>query len=180
MSTNLPEYVLKDLQEPFQKILSTENFGEPVNEIADVFGEGQFDLQSLDEILQRYKIKDLGYIKPQIMDMILAYVRLIVSDNVISSKEAANVKFLKRFFKIKEGDFYASKYDDVEHILDKQFELMYQNNVIDNKEAVQKVELQEMFDLSYDQFLKLSQKAIKSAIERGADPIDLDTFIKFG
>jgi hypothetical protein len=35
-----------------------------------------------------------------------------------------------------------------------------------------------MFDLSYDQFLELSQKAVQAAIERGADPLDLDTFIK--
>jgi hypothetical protein len=67
---------------------------------------------------------------------------------------------------------------DIERILNKQFEHMYHNNIIDTEEALQKVELQELFDLSYDQFLQLSQNAVKAAIDRGANPIDLDTFIK--
>lgn len=49
---------------------------------------------------------------------------------------------------------------------------MYQNDKIDNMEALQKIQLQELFDLSYDQFLKLSDKAVKSAINRGADPVE--------
>src|SRR5215204_2162315 len=178
MNTNLPMFVLDDLKEPFRQVLSTENFGEPVNELAELIGQGQFNLQNLDDVLQRHKVKDIVQINAQILDLVLSYIWLIVSDNVITFKEAENVKFLKRFFRIKEGDFYLSKYADIELILDRQFELMYQNNVIDNDEALQKVELQEMFDLSYDQFLKLSKKAVDSAIDRGADPMDLDTFIK--
>ena len=88
------------------------------------------------------------------------------------------LNFLKRFFKILEVDFYSKKYHQIEEILNKQFEYMYQNNVIDTNEALQKVELQQLFDLSYDQFLELSRKAVKGAIERGANVIDLDTFIK--
>ena len=81
-------------------------------------------------------------------------------------------------FKIHEGDFYNIKYSEIEDILDRQLESMYQDNNINNEEALQKVELQELFNLSYDQFLELSAKAVKAAIDRGADPLDLDTFIK--
>ncbi|RYE54866.1 MAG: hypothetical protein EOP48_11380 [Sphingobacteriales bacterium] len=178
MSTNLPNQVLEDLKEPFQKILSTNNFGDPANEVAELIAEGQFNLQNLDGVLKRYQLKDLVQIKLQVLDMLISYIWLIVSDNVITAREANNLRFLKRFFKIREGDFYSSKYATIETILERQFELMYQDDVIDKDEAIQKVELQEMFDLSYDQFLKLSQKAITSAIDRGADPLELDTFIK--
>jgi hypothetical protein len=54
---------------------------------------------------------------------------------------------------------------------------MYQDNVIDNNEALHKVDLQQLFDLGYDQFLELSNKAVKDALSRGAKLKDLDTFI---
>ena len=69
-------------------------------------------------------------------------------------------------------------YADVELLLEKQFEHMYQDNRIDTMEALQKVDLQELFDLSYDQFLEVCNKAAKAALARGADPTDLDTFMR--
>jgi hypothetical protein len=176
MSTNLPDFIVEQLKEPFQKVLSTENFGEPVNDIAELIGLGQLTAQNFDKVLHDHK--DVKKINDKILDMVLAYINLILIDNFITPKEAESIKYLKRFFKIKEGDFYSVKYNDIERILNKQFEHMYHNNIIDTEEALQKVELQELFDLSYDQFLQLSQNAVKAAIDRGANPIDLDTFIK--
>jgi hypothetical protein len=110
--------------------------------------------------------------------MIISYINVILNDNHITSKEADNVRYLKRCFKIHEGDFYSKKYPDIERILNRQFEYLYQDNKIDRMEALQKVHLQDLFDLSYDQFSKLSDKAVKSAISKGADPMDLDIYIK--
>ncbi|RYE33850.1 MAG: hypothetical protein EOP48_30630 [Sphingobacteriales bacterium] len=178
MGSNLPASVLQDLKEAFNKILSLENFGAPVNELAGLIAEGEFSIDNISDVMKRYGIRDIAQLKPQTLDMILAYVRAVVSDNVITAREAENVKFLKRFFKIQEGDFYSLRRIDVEQVLDKQLQLMFQNRVVDNEEALQKVDLQAMFDLSYDQFLKLSENAVKVAIDSGADPMNLDTFIK--
>lgn len=46
------------------------------------------------------------------------------------------------------------------------------------KEALMKVDLQELFGLSYDQFLKFEQNAVKQALENGAEIKNLDTFYK--
>ena len=177
MSSNLPSHIMEELKGPFERIFSTENFGEVVNDIAEQIYLGQLTTESLDSRLNEQGIK-MEKIKDKILDMILSYIHLIMEDNYITPKEATNIKFLKRFFRIREGDFYSIKYYEVERILDKQFEHMYQNNSIDNEEALQKVELQELFDLSYDQFLQLCQKAVQGAIDRGANLSDLDTFIK--
>ena len=132
----------------------------------------------LDRILHENNFSNVEKIKGEILDLILCYIHVILDDNFITSKEADNVKYLKLMFKIHEGDFYNIKYSEIEDILDRQLESMYQDNNINNEEALQKVELQELFNLSYDQFLELSAKAVKAAIDRGADPLDLDTFIK--
>ena len=52
------------------------------------------------------------------------------------------------------------------------------DNVVDKTEALMKVDLQEMFGLSYDQFLKIENEVSKESISKGAKPFDLDTFIK--
>jgi hypothetical protein len=118
MSANLPASVLERIKEPFQKILSTENFGEPVNDIAELIGKGELTVETMQTVLNRYKLKDISQLKPEVLFMLLSYTWLVISDNVITASEAENFRFLKRFFKIKEGDFYSMKRKDIERILE--------------------------------------------------------------
>jgi hypothetical protein len=178
MNTHLPDYIAEQLKQPFGQILSTENFGEVVNDIAELIFHGQLTREKVENLLNEYGIKNYDKIKNGILNLILSYITWVLQDNYITTKEADSVKFLKQFFKIKEGDFYQTRFHEVERILDKQLEHMYQDDTIIIEEALQKVELQQLFDLSYDQFLELSNKAVKNALSRGADPSDLDTFVK--
>ena len=41
-----------------------------------------------------------------------------------------------------------------------------------------KVDLQELFGLSYDQFLLFEQEAVEYALKQGADITNLDTFYR--
>lgn len=176
MNTELPSNDLQ-LKEAFGKILSTENFSDVINEIAELIYKDELNKQTIEDLYKKYGIKQVENIKGEILDLLLYYTNLILDDNFITTKEAENIKFLKRFFKIKEGDFYHYKYHEIEMILNRQFGHMYQDNVIDNNEALHKVDLQELFDLGYDQFLELINKAVKDALSRGAKLKDLDTFI---
>lgn len=108
----------------------------------------------------------------------LVYINLIHNDNVITENEAGSLKILKRIFKIKKGDFYNYRYDEVKEILNRQFEPMYFDNQIDIEEALLKVGLQELFHLSYDQFIKLANEEVNAALYRGANLSDLDTVFK--
>ena len=51
-------------------------------------------------------------------------------------------------------------------------------NKIDGNESSFKVDLQELFDLSYDQFLEFIDKEVNEALQRGASLNDLDTVYK--
>lgn len=59
-----------------------------------------------------------------------------------------------------------------------QLNLICQDNQVDMKESLMNVDLQELFGLSYDQFLKFEQNAVKQALENGAEIKNLDTFYK--
>lgn len=178
MNSNLPASALEDLKEAFCQIIEFEDFGVPVNEFAGLLARGDFSVQRVADVMERSWISDIAQLKPHTLDLILAYIRAVVEDNLITPKEAGNVNFLKRFFKIKEGDFFTFRRREVEDVVDKQLHWMFQNAVVDEDEALQKVDLQAMFDVSYDQFLQLSENAVRMAIDAGADPADLDTFIR--
>lgn len=49
------------------------------------------------------------------------------------------------------------------------------DNEVDLRESIHKVNLQEIFDLSYDQFEKFKETEVIRALERGADISKLDT-----
>jgi HNH endonuclease len=177
MSTFLPKDDL-ELQASFGTILTIESFSSYVNEIVELIYTNELDRPNLELVLKQYQIKYVEDIKEEILDMLLVYINLVLNDGVITENEAGNIKLLKRFFKIKEGDFYNLRYDEVDEVLNRQLERLYLDDKIDEAESLYKVGLQELFDLSYDQFLEFSNKQDKAALQRGATLPALDTVFK--
>ena len=177
MNTFFPSDNL-EFQKTFETILSIENFSDYINELTELIHTNELDKLQLDRILNEHRIKQIEDIKEELLDLLLVYINLILNDNVITENESGNLKILKRIFKIREGDFYSHRYDEVQEVLHRQFERMYSDNKIDTEEALLKVGLQELFDLSYDQFADLANEEVKAALYRGANLNDMDTVFK--
>jgi hypothetical protein len=64
---------------------------------------------------------------------------------------------LKRLFRIAEGDFTQFAREEVAELLATQLERALADRQVDDREAVQKVRLQESFGLGYDEFLELTR-----------------------
>jgi hypothetical protein len=177
MNTFLPDDDI-EIHRAFDKIHSIENFSLYIKKMSNLISTNDLDRKKLENILKEHSIRVIEEIKEEIIDLLLFYINIILNDNIITEKEAINVNQLKRFFKIEEGDFYNYGYNDVQNILNKQFERIYENNEIDTEEALHKVMLQELFDLSYDQFLGLVDREVKAALQRGAHVFKLDTVVE--
>ncbi|MGS2761396.1 hypothetical protein [Sinomicrobium sp. M5D2P9] len=119
-------------------------------------------------------ITNNNYAKNQSLDYLISYADFILEDNFISGEELNDFEILKRIFRIKEGDFIRLKGFQVKEILKKQFIRMYSDDYIDKKEAIEKVNLQIMFDLSFDEFETLKEDEIISSLRGGANPKDLN------
>jgi len=135
----------------------------------------EVDRTTFKELIKKY---NLAYkeIKEELMDIILSYARIILQDGVISNEEIFNLKYLKRLFKIPEGDFYNLRYDEIREIVEDQLNKIYVDGTIDKNEAVHKVMLQELFDLNYDQMLELVNPVAQAALRKGAILEELDTY----
>ena len=169
------------LSDAFSKIISIEYFSGCVTEICNLIHSGNHDRIMIDKILAKNGIKKYKDLKEELIDVIILYINIIVlEDDLISENELKNIKILKNLFKIDEGDFYKFRYDEIKEIIRRQLYKMYIDKIVDSSEALQKVGLQELFDLSYDQFLEIVNIEDQYALERGANIEDLDTFYSGG
>lgn len=132
------------------------------------------DRKKLSEILEEYHIKDIRDIKPDLLDLLMRYIRLALKDHHVTEEERKNVERLKKLFKIREGDLFNEKRDEIREILQQHFSRLYADKKIDMSEALYKVALQDIFDLGYDQMESFASDEVIKALGAGASPRDLD------
>src|SRR5690554_2510926 len=113
MPTALPKNDL-ELHESFGIILSIRNFSDYIIDIAELIYNSELDREKIQEVLDEHKIKHIEDIKEELIDLLTIYINLILNDHIISSNEKINVELLKKYFKIKEGDFYTYRYQEIE------------------------------------------------------------------
>lgn len=65
---------------------------------------------------------------------------------------------------------------EVENVIVYQLSQIYRDNFVTPEEALLKVDIQELFDLSFDQMNEYSKKQAITSIQLGADVKDLDVF----
>lgn len=174
MNTSLPNNDV-ELHKAFGTILTIDSFSDYILHIARLIYKDELNQQNILEILKIHKIDRIEEIKEELLDLLIVYINLVLEDHIITEKEKHNVALLKRYFKIKEGDFYKFRYDEVEDAIQQQFERMYEDKTISQTEALHSVELQEIFDLSYDQLEELRENEIIKALLKGAEITELDT-----
>ncbi|MCL2738012.1 MAG: hypothetical protein FWE30_01030 [Bacteroidales bacterium] len=148
-----------ELSEAFTIILEKGTFK---NYIADIIKlicnneldrEGVINRENLNNILKKYHI-DLKYIRLDLLDLILLYINFIINTHIITEKESLNIKILKNYFKIKEGDFYKYRFNEVKSICKSQFVRLSRNNM-DYSDELFWVGIKDMFNLDYMQLEKM-------------------------
>ncbi|MFA7470836.1 MAG: hypothetical protein WCY63_09675, partial [Weeksellaceae bacterium] len=174
MKSLLPKEDL-ELHKAFEIILSIETFSDYILDISELIYKNELDNEQINKVLKYHNIKKIEDIKDELLDLLIVYINLILNDHIITENEKNNVRLLKMYFRIKEGDFINKRSNEVEDILQRQFERLYSDNLINTSESLLLVDLQGVFDLSYDQFDKLKEIEVRKALERGADISELDT-----
>jgi hypothetical protein len=165
----------KELQNAFGIIISIESLTDCVTEIAELIYKNELNTIKLNEILAQHKIKNIEDIKGELLDLVIGYINIVLKDHIITEKEIKNVKLLKLIFKIKPGDFYDKRYYEIEEIIITQLKRLYFDNIITTDEEIYNVNLQDIFDLSYDQLYEFKYNEVKEALQQGANITDLDT-----
>lgn len=169
---------LDAFKESIVALQSQKVYSEPIKGLLNVLVEKGASSLERNDYLNSKGIRRISDIKEYTLDVILDYSLLLLEDDVLTEEEMNNIRLLKLFLGVEEGDFYRNgKQNEVKHILSEQLTKLYADNVIDAKEVLMKGDLQALFGLSYNEFDAIVHDIAKDAVARGADVRNLDTFI---
>ena len=163
-----------ELKWAFSLIISKKDLDENILPLAELFYEKGIAVTKKDTLSA---VKDLGFknlkdYKENSISLIIHFIYNALNDNKLTQAEKKNIRFLKMTLEVKEGDFGKNKKvkTEVANIIKTQLRLIYiDDDKIDKEEALHKVDLQEIFGLSYDEFSVFDKFEAQLAIQREQD-----------
>lgn len=150
------------IQETAQELIARKEYPEVIKAALQLIVEGRMNSLALDKVLAEKGIRRITDIKEKTLDVLLDYADIILEDDVLTPDELTNLKMLKLFFRIEEGDFQKNnKFARVEAIIIRQLEKLYADNILDEQEALHQSDLQGVFGLGYDEYASIVKKVAK-------------------
>ena len=147
------------IQETARELIAHRNYPEVINDALQLIIDDKMNSIALDKTLEAKGIRRITDIKEKTLDVLLDYADIILEDDVLTSEELRNLKLLKLFFRIEEGDFQKNnKFARVENIIVRQLEKIYADNVLDEQEALHQSDLQGVFGLGYNEYMNIVNK----------------------
>lgn len=150
------------IQETAQELITRKEYPDVIKTALQLIMDGQMSSLALDKVLAEKGIRRITDIKEKTLDVLLDYADIILEDDVLTPDELRNLKMLKLFFRIEEGDFQKNnKFARVESIIVRQLEKLYADNIIDEQEALHQSDLQGVFGLGFDEYTNIVNKVAK-------------------
>lgn len=165
------------MKQAVSALIEKGNYSPTINGVLSLVLEDKMSSRALKEYLSR---NALGFkdIKQEALKVIIDYANVCLEDDILTDDEMRIFGLLKIFLQVEDGDFYKFGLEtEVKNTLSLQLKKMYSDNIISKEEALMKTDLQALFGLSYDQFLKIVNDVAIDALDRGANIKDLDTFM---
>lgn len=150
------------IQETAQELIARKEYPEVIKGALQLIIDGQMNSVALDKVLSEKGIRCITDIKEKTLDVLLDYADIILEDDILTPDELRNLKMLKLFFQIEEGDFQKNnKSARVESIIVSQLKKLYADNILNEQEALHQSELQGVFGLGYDEYENIVKKVAK-------------------
>ncbi len=165
----------ENLSTSFLSIKSKLSLTEYLQQVCSSIIDKTITKKAVEEILKTNGI-NYSLAKVDFLHLIFEYIKITLEDDILTATEKENIKFLKILFQIHPGDFYFHNKKEIEATISSQLSRIYQDNYINDEEALLKVDLQEIFDLSFDEMNDYSKVEASISIQKGTDPKHLDVF----
>lgn len=144
---------MNQLQSAVEQLLNKKEYHPAIVELLHLILEGKMFGVERDKVLSAHNIRRISDVKEYTLPIIIDYAKICLEDGILGDNEMHNVKMLKLFFGIEEGDFYKNNLKtQVDEIIVLQLRNIYADGVVDKYEALHLGELQNLFGLSFDQF----------------------------
>lgn len=147
------------IQQTARELITRKEYPDVIKAALQLIVDGQMNSLALDKVLAEKGIRRITDIKEKTLDVLLDYADIILEDDSLSQEELTNLKMLKLFFRIEEGDFQKNnKFQRVEVIITRQLDKLYADNVLEYEEELHQSDLQGVFGLGHDEYMKIVNK----------------------
>jgi hypothetical protein len=146
-----------DYKDIFKAIITTESLPLYIHNLAETIYDRGWDKQAVHNRLLQDGITRLSDIKEDLLDLLLAYLHIILDDHCIRESEYRDFGLLKILFQISQNDFYDKRYYQVRSVITEQLEYLSEDDVLQPEKSQLNVNLQDMFSLSYDQLRSIKE-----------------------
>ena len=155
---------MTNLASSFYRYVRSRQASEFQRRVAELAAEKTLDRDTLVAASREAGMHDISEATDDLLDLLLYYIRLSLSDHELSGGEMTNIRATARLFQVEEGDLLARRGDEVAELVGAEMRHILLDNEVDTEEAARKVRLQEALGLSYDQFVELSRPLIDGAV----------------
>jgi DnaJ-domain-containing protein 1 len=161
------------LGEVFSHYIITQQPTAVREKVAEFLKEGDFSKPALSQILRGLG-GNLSSFKADLVELLFFFIEFCLRDHHLSAEEKLSIRHLKILFAIKERELYSLKKEEISNLLSLEMKRLLRDQLIDDDEAVYQVDLQEVFGLSYDQFLFVTRPPVQEIVDRWIHKIAAD------
>jgi hypothetical protein len=144
------------LNDVFANYINSHHPTGPLADIVEILADVGPSRVAVDEVFKGLGKRAAARLSNALLDLLLFYVDFCLGDHELTTDEKLNIKHIKILFHIKEGQLYDLRRDAIKELLRVEMHRIMEDNQIDCIEDLHEVELQAVFDLSYDQYLELT------------------------
>lgn len=148
-----------------------------LTEVVRLLAEDSIQNPKLRTLIPLQEEKEYSGMRSDLIDLMLFYIKSCLNDHYLTPDECTDVLYLKMIFRIKEEDLYFYKLEEIERLLSDQISKILSDQYVNHSEALQQVELQRCFGLSYDQFLQITKPHVEKIIDNLRAQIDVDGIV---
>lgn len=149
----------------FLEFITTENPSGEIADVAEVLATEEITRTNFRDIRSKVLLSSSTSFRDEIVGLILYYARICVRDHELTNEEKENLQLLKTLFQVEEGEFYSYKALELSDVLSQQVLRIIQDRRLEYTEDLYQSDLQRTFGLSYDQYIELTQEAVKGFLE---------------
>jgi len=138
----------------------------PAGELIALLAAENLNPAEYDRVCRKHGVAKEPWFRRQILDLVLGHVTRLLEHSPLDAAAQRELRGLRRFLDIRDGEFSRFRAGEVAALLEEQFERILEDFVIDNSEELQQVELQAVFGVSYDEYLALIRAPLERVVAR--------------
>jgi hypothetical protein len=138
---------------------------------------GSLSPRGFDDLRTQWGLQDSPLFKEELLDLLLFYIEYCLKEHALTHNERLSIRELKQLLRVEESDFYKFKQSEVKSLLLSEVSRILSDKSVDKLEALHQTDLQEVFGLSYDQYLNITREPVQRIVDEVIAKITSDKLV---